>query len=169
MLECVDSLLLSACIPAQLWLTLCDLMDCSLSRPFVHGDSPGMNTAVVAVSLSRAFSLPRDWTQVSCIGRQVLYHWTTNVYHLFIFVYLYVSSAFKINEKENIFVGPSFSVCCGQCRSWPWEVGSRDGMHFKHWCASDLLEMQIPRPHLLGSRFSRSGVWPRNLHLWQAL
>jgi len=32
MLECVDSLLLSACVHAQLCLTLCDLMECSPSK-----------------------------------------------------------------------------------------------------------------------------------------
>ena len=34
----------------------------------------------VAISSSRGFSLPRDWTHVSCIsciGRRILYHWAT--------------------------------------------------------------------------------------------
>ena len=32
------------CLVAQLCLTLCDLMDCSLPGSSVHGDSPGKNT-----------------------------------------------------------------------------------------------------------------------------
>ena len=31
----------------------------------------------VAISFSRGSSQPRDWTYISCIGRQVLYHWVT--------------------------------------------------------------------------------------------
>ena len=34
------------CFVAQLYLTLCDPMDCSLPGSFVHGDSPGNNTRV---------------------------------------------------------------------------------------------------------------------------
>ena len=37
-------------------------------------DSPGKNTGIVAISSSRGSSQPRDWTQVSCIDRQILYH-----------------------------------------------------------------------------------------------
>ena len=31
----------------------------------------------VAISFSKGSSRPRDWTLVSCIGRQILYHWAT--------------------------------------------------------------------------------------------
>ena len=31
----------------------------------------------VATFSSRGSSQPRDWTRVSCIGRQILYHWAT--------------------------------------------------------------------------------------------
>ena len=34
------------CLVAQLYPTLCDLMDCSLPVSSVHGDFPGKNTAV---------------------------------------------------------------------------------------------------------------------------
>ena len=37
-------------------------------------DFPGKNTGVGCHSFSRGSSWPRDWTLVSCIGRQVLYH-----------------------------------------------------------------------------------------------
>ena len=30
-----------------------------------------------AISFSRGFSWSKDWTQVSCIGKWILYHWTT--------------------------------------------------------------------------------------------
>ena len=31
----------------------------------------------IAIPFSRGSSQPRDWTQVSCIGRWILYHWAT--------------------------------------------------------------------------------------------
>ena len=31
----------------------------------------------VSISFSRGSSRPRDWTLISCIGRQILYHWAT--------------------------------------------------------------------------------------------
>ena len=31
----------------------------------------------IAISLSRGYSQPRGWTCVSCIGRQIHYHWAT--------------------------------------------------------------------------------------------
>ena len=38
---------------------------------------PGKNTGGVAISFSRGSSWPRDWTHISCTGRQNLYHWAT--------------------------------------------------------------------------------------------
>ena len=35
---------------------------------------PGKNIGVVAISSSRGSSQPRDWTHISCIGQQLLYH-----------------------------------------------------------------------------------------------
>ena len=40
------SFLLTVCLVAQLCLSLCDPMDCSLPGSSVHGDSPGKNTGV---------------------------------------------------------------------------------------------------------------------------
>ena len=41
----------------------------------VHGILPARIPEWVAISFSRGSPRPRDWTQVSCIGRQILYHW----------------------------------------------------------------------------------------------
>ena len=38
---------------------------------------PRQNTGVGSVSFSRGSLWPRDQTHISCIGRQMLYHWTT--------------------------------------------------------------------------------------------
>ena len=65
------------CACAQLGPTLCDPMDCSLPGSSVHGISQERILEWVAISFSRWSCWPRDWTWVSCIGRQILYHWAT--------------------------------------------------------------------------------------------
>ena len=46
------------CLVAQLFLTLCDAMDCSLPGSSVHGYSPGKDTKCVAMPSSRESSQP---------------------------------------------------------------------------------------------------------------
>ena len=58
---------------AQWCLTLCDPMDCSLSRSPIHWVLQGRILERHAVSSSRGSSQPRDGSCVSCIGRQILY------------------------------------------------------------------------------------------------
>ena len=48
-------------------------LDCSLSDSSVHGNSPGRNTGVVGIPVSRGSSWLRDQTWVSCIAGR-LYH-----------------------------------------------------------------------------------------------
>ena len=62
----------------QLCPTLCNPMDCSPPGSSVHGILQARILEWVAVPSSRGPSQSRDWTRVSyvsCIGRQVLYHW----------------------------------------------------------------------------------------------
>ena len=66
-----------ACVHAQSCLTLCNPMDCSLPSSSVHRILQARILEWVAISCSGGSSLPRDQTCVSCIGRQILYHWTT--------------------------------------------------------------------------------------------
>ena len=53
----------------------CDPMGCSLPGYSVHGISQARILEWVAISFSRWSSPPRDQTCVSCISRQILYHW----------------------------------------------------------------------------------------------
>ena len=58
---------------------LCDPMDCSPPGSSVPGILPARILKWVAMPSSRGSSQPRDQTRVSCvscIGRQVLYHWS---------------------------------------------------------------------------------------------
>ena len=54
-------------------LTLCDPMYCSPPGSSVHGILEARILEWVAMLCSRGSSWPRDWTCVSCIGRQILY------------------------------------------------------------------------------------------------
>ena len=54
--------------------TLCNPMDCSPPGFSIHGILQARKLEWVAIPFSRGSSWPMDWTHVSCIGRQILYH-----------------------------------------------------------------------------------------------
>ena len=56
---------------------LCDPMDCSAPGSSVRRIFQARILEWVAISFSRGSSWPRDWTQVSCIGRRIFYHGAT--------------------------------------------------------------------------------------------
>ena len=69
---------------AQSCSTLCDPMDCSPPVSSVHWILQARILDLVAISYSRASSLARDKTNVSCIsciGRQILHHCATREAH----------------------------------------------------------------------------------------
>ena len=49
-------------------------MDCSPPGSFVHGIFQERILEWVVISYSRGSSQPRNWTHISCTGRQILYH-----------------------------------------------------------------------------------------------
>ena len=55
-------------LDAQLCLTLCNPMDCSLPGSSVHGILQARILEWVAISFSRGSSRPRDRTWASCIA-----------------------------------------------------------------------------------------------------
>ena len=76
---CVCTCMLSHLVVSKLCPTLYDPMDCSPPGSSVHGIFLARILDWVAISSSRC-SWPRDGTRVSCvscIGRWILYHWTT--------------------------------------------------------------------------------------------
>ena len=58
----------------QLCLTLCNPMDCDFPGSSIHGISQARILEWIAISYSSGSSRPKDWTWVSCTGRQILYH-----------------------------------------------------------------------------------------------
>ena len=67
----------SLCTLTKSDLTLWEHMDCSSPGSSAHGISQARIQEWVAITFSRASFQPRDRTHVSCIGRQILYHWAT--------------------------------------------------------------------------------------------
>ena len=71
-------------VRAQLYLTLCDTMDCSLPDTSLHGIFQARILERIAAAFSRGSSQPRDQTclsYVSCTGRQILYQCATSEAH----------------------------------------------------------------------------------------
>ena len=66
-----------SCVSAQSCLTLWDPLDCRPLGSSVLGILQARILEWVAISSSRESSQPRDQTHISCIGRWILYHWTT--------------------------------------------------------------------------------------------
>ena len=66
---------------AQLFLTLCDFMDCSPPGSSVHGILQARISEWVAVSFSRGTSQPRDQSQVSHIAGRFFTVWATREAH----------------------------------------------------------------------------------------
>ena len=62
---------------AQLCLTLCDPMDCSLPGSSIHGTFQARILERIAIFFSRVFSWPRDQTWVSCIAGRLFTIWAT--------------------------------------------------------------------------------------------
>ena len=62
---------------AQLYLTLCSPMDCSLPRSSVHGIFQARVLEWVAISFFRGSSWPRDRTQISRIVSRHFTVWAT--------------------------------------------------------------------------------------------
>ena len=88
----------------QSCLTVWDPMDCSLPGSSVYGIFQARILEWVAISSSRGSSWPRDWTRVSCIGRQMLYHWATREAHATIVIEITsinVGSLQKLLDEEH--------------------------------------------------------------------
>ena len=72
------------CEVAQLCLTLCDPMDCSLPGSSVHGIFQARVLEWVAISFSRGSSPPRDQTWVSRIVGRCFTIWATREVDVFL-------------------------------------------------------------------------------------
>ena len=79
---------------AQLCLTLCYPMDCSLPGSSCPWNSPGKNTRGVAIPFSRGSSWPREQTWVSCIAGRFFTIWDTVEPPLYYILEIFISHPF---------------------------------------------------------------------------
>ena len=74
---------------SHIWLCV---SDCSPPGSSVHGLSQARILEWVGISFSRGSSWSRDRTQVSCIGKWILYYWATKEAHTYIYIYIHTYS-----------------------------------------------------------------------------
>ena len=65
------------CLVAKSWLALLWPHGLEPTRLLCPWNFPGNNTGGGCISFSRGSSWPREGTHISCIDRQILYHWAT--------------------------------------------------------------------------------------------
>ena len=98
----------------------------------VHGISQARILEWVAISFSKGSFWPRDHTHISCIGRQILYHWATREAPGNLTVRLPVShSMYKILALDQ------HKVCC---KNQPqWKKHNRIGQLGERNCSDSLV------------------------------
>ena len=94
------------CLVAKLCLTLLRLHWLWPTRLLFPWISQARILEWVAISLSRGSSWPRDWIWVFCIGRLILYHWTTRKASMCIYIrrrqWHPTPAHIRIEQKENL-------------------------------------------------------------------
>ena len=122
---------------AQLCLTLCDPMDCSPPGSSVHFQARILEW--VAIFSSKGSYWPKDPTcvsYVSCIGRQILYHWTTKetLLQLLLLSLVSVSDSVWPHRRQ-----PTRLLC-------PWDSPGKNtgvGCHFLLQCMKVKSESEV--------------------------
>ena len=123
----------------QLSPTLCDPIDSSLPGSSVLGIFEAGVLKWVAISYSRGYSWPRDWTHVSCsscIDRHILYHSATweaqNTLVFAIKLHLickYISPILhEFEQALEVGNGQGSLVCCS-----PWGRKESDTTEWLNW------------------------------------
>ena len=96
--------------------TLCDPMDCSLPGSCVHGIFHARVLEWVAISFSRIFSRPRDWTQVSrIVGRRFTVWAKMEIKHLLIWRLWAQNTNYIHLQKSEMYCLIEFWVCRCTC------------------------------------------------------
>ena len=93
------------CLVAKSCPTLLRPRGLQLASSSVHGISQARVLQWAAISSSRGTFWPRDWTCVSCIGRQAVYRWVTREAHTekqMLFTHWYGGSQNILVKGKNI-------------------------------------------------------------------
>ena len=97
-------LLVCVCLVAQSCLTLCDLMDCSLPGPSVHGISQARKLEWVSIPFSRGSSQPGILTHVSCITGGFFTIWTIREVLISYYSSLVLSRVIRLSVPWTYFI-----------------------------------------------------------------
>ena len=120
-------------------------MDCNPPGFSVHGISQARILEWVAISFSKGFSWSRDWTCISCIGRQIFFFFFKPASH-------YCTSV-KTNKQQKK------KQLNANGRSQPWgETGLQVGL----WCCSQTASFPL---HTSSSISRENGLWQAALDL----
>ena len=87
-------------------------MDSSPLGSSVHGISQARILEWDVISFSRGSSRPRDWTLISCIGRQVFHYWATWEAHVLCVCVCVYQMCIK---HDFIYIYVCVCVCCCCC------------------------------------------------------
>ena len=127
----LKSIFVLVCSVAQLCPTLCYPMNCSPPGSSVHGLLQARILEWVAISSFRESSPPSDQTSISCMGRQVFYHWTTREANQRVSVHpnsYFVLRTLTLGLSEGV-----WSMGCLNITSFPHHVLKRL-RHPATWC-----------------------------------
>ena len=122
-------------------IRLCNPMDCSPPGSSVHGIPLARILECVAISFSRGFSWPRDWTCVSCICRWILYSSATRENYIcqtplhlgfLLQTRLHKSGAFMGNLEER--GKQRLSSYCSDAGKHVQGVSAVAGLKLPAWC-----------------------------------
>ena len=95
----------------------CNTVDCTLPGSPIHGISQARILDCVASSFFRGSSQAKDPTCVSCIGRQILYHWATREVLLF------------SKRPQNMLTFKRHRISCGNYSALSLQHESSHGQH----------------------------------------
>ena len=95
-------------------------MDCSLLGSSVHGISQSRIPDWVALSSSRESSSPKGQTHISCIGKQILYHWAMGKAQVF----SYTVCLFEGDKSGWVTEKAVMLWCCDAAVSWALKLGT---------------------------------------------
>ena len=108
---------------SHIW-PFCNPMDCSPPGFSGHGISQARLLQWVSISFSRGSSWLKDQTCISCIGRQILYHWDIRELHPFIvdFHNKFTSCWCKVQcecDFHAVLQGPRIPLSCSSTPLFP--------------------------------------------------
>ena len=136
------SILRWCCLVTKSCTILCNHINFGLPDSSLHGISQARVLECVAISSSRGSSRPKEWTSVSCIGRQILYHQATREDPCLILKVLQNPLAIEATGEDlNIIWPMQINVHLSRKNA----KGDQGGwMKCSHFCLTNILSSLLP-------------------------